>query len=119
MQITGMRILNSIQQEDNTIPAGTMYYVEISTHNGCDHNVQSMQIAQVLKGQMPVNLGSVTSTINQGDTSVVTAGFIMPNGTTPGTGFTANGFNWNHWINQNPGTFEILSDTGSVAFTSE
>jgi len=68
---------------------------------------------------MPVNLVSVASNIHAAETSVVTVGFIMPNGTPPGTGFTANGFNWNHWIDQSPGTFEILSATSQVSFQSE
>jgi len=119
MHITGMRVLNSTQQEDYTIPAGTMYYIEMSTYNNCDKDVETMQIIQVLKGLMPVNLGSLTSTIHAAETSKITVGFIMPNGTSPGTAFTAKGFNWNHWIDQNPGTFEILSDTSQVAFQSE
>jgi hypothetical protein len=119
LDITGMRVLNSAQDEDSTIPAGTMYYIEMSTHNNCGEDVQSLQIVQVLKGMMPVNLGSVDSAIGAGETAVMTAGFIMAPGTPPGTGFTANGFNWNHWINQGPETFEILSGADSVAFTSE
>ena len=117
--ITDMRVLNSVQDEDYTIPAGTMYYIEMSTYNSCDQDVQSMQIVQVLKGAMPVNLGSLTSTIHSAESSVMTVGFIMSNGTPQGTQFTANGFNWNHWIDQSPGTFEILSAISQVSFQSE
>jgi hypothetical protein len=118
MLITNMKVLNSTFDEDNTIPAGTMYNIEMSTYNNCDYEVSSMQIVQVLKGTMPVNLGTVISTIQPAQTSTITVGFMMPPGTAPGTGFTAKGFNWNHWIDQNPGTFEILSGTSQVAFSS-
>jgi hypothetical protein len=113
-----MRVLNSTFDEDSTILAGTMYNVEMSTYNNCDAPVSTMQIVQVLKGAMPVNLGTVTSTIQPAQTSTITVGFIMPPGTAPGTGFTANGFNWNHWIDQSPGTFEILSGTSQAGFQS-
>jgi hypothetical protein len=117
--ITSMKVLNSTFDEDYTIPAGTMYNIEMITYNNCDVPVSSMQIVQVLKGAMPVNLGTVLSTIQPADTSEITVGFMMPPGTLPGTGFTAMGFNWNHWIDQSPGTFQILSDTSEVAFVSE
>jgi hypothetical protein len=117
--ITGMKVLNSVQQEDYTIPAGSMYYIEMSTYNDCAYDVQSMQIIQVLKGLMPVNLGSLESSIHPSETSIIKAGFIMPQGTSPGTGFMAKGFNWNHWIDQSPSTFEILSEPSQVAFQSE
>jgi len=117
--ITNMAVLNATFDEDSTIPAGTMFNIEMSTYNRCGTAISTMQIVQVLKGAMPANLGTVTSTIEPAETSTITIGFIMPPGTAPGTGFTANGFNWNHWIDQSPGTFEILSDTSQVGFQSQ
>ena len=117
--ITNMRVLNATFDQDSTIPAGTMFNIEMSTYNSCDAPVSTLQIVQVLKGAMPVNLGTVAATIPAAETSTITVGFIMPNGTSPGTGFTAKGFNWNHWIDQSPGTFQILSDTSQVGFQSQ
>jgi hypothetical protein len=116
--ITSMRVLNATFDEDSTIPAGTMFNIEMSTFNTCDAPISTMQIVQVLKGSMPLNLGTVTSTIQPAQTSTITIGFIIPNGSSPGTGFTAKGFNWNHWIDQSPGTFQILSGTSQVGFQS-
>ena len=73
-----------------------------------------MQIVQILKGHMPMNIGTVKSTIQPATISEITVGFVMPSSATTGT-YTAQAFNWNQWIDQ-PGDWEAYSESASMDF---
>lgn len=119
--ITDMRLYDFEFNEVTEIVPETMYNVEVTNENTCEGSVTSMQIVQVLQkvgeSQLPINLGTVKSTILPQSTSVVTVGFVLPD-VEGGTQFTAKAFNWNHWISQDPGTFEILSNPASLEFSA-
>jgi hypothetical protein len=116
IEILSMRILNNDFIEDYYIMPGEMYSVEVVNYNACEEPVESMQIVQVDKiGNTPVNIGTVKSTIAPYSTSTVTVGFVLP-GVGMGTDFEAYAYNWNHWISQNPSTWEALSEPALVAF---
>jgi hypothetical protein len=119
INITGIRVLNATFHEVTTISPGAMYNIEVQNKNICGDPVTSMQIIQVLRGLTPINIGTVTSTISPGTTSTVSVGFVLPSNAYSSETFKADAFNWNHWIDQNPGTFEILSEPGSIVFQAE
>ncbi len=117
--ITEARLLNSSFHEVTEIKPGAMYHIEVHNRNICEDPITSMQIIQVSRGLTPINIGTVTSTINSEAISVVTVGFVLPANAYSGETFTADIFNWNHWIDQNPSTFEILSEPESIVFQAE
>jgi hypothetical protein len=116
LEITGLAVLDVNFAPAASIMPGTMYNIEMTTENSCQGDVESMQVVQVSTGGTPVNLGTVRSTILAEDTSVITVGFVLPSDTVSGTGFTADAYNWNHWITQDPGTWEALSEPASAGF---
>ncbi len=101
-----MRILDQDFQEVTAITPGTMYNVEVSNFNNCTDPVQSMQIIQVSEdtggGQEPMNIGTLLSTIQPGETSVITAGFVLPQDAASGTQYIAEAFNWVSWESMQP-----------------
>ncbi|MBN2101453.1 MAG: hypothetical protein JW716_01115 [Candidatus Aenigmarchaeota archaeon] len=115
--INDVRILNANFDEVTSILPGRMYNVEVTNENTCEYDVQTMQIVEIFRGSTPKNIGTVTAIIDAGETSTITVGFTMPNDATPGTAYTAKVFNWNHWIDQSPGTFQILSEPAEEGFT--
>ncbi len=113
--ISNVQILNSTFNTTASVGKGKFYNVRVSNTNVCNVSVESMQIIQVMKGTLPINLGTVTSTIAPGTTSNITLGFVMPQTADTGT-YSANAFNWNHWIDQDPSSFKILSKSAAKEF---
>jgi hypothetical protein len=120
INITDMKVLNRTFDEVTKIVPGTMYHIRVSNKNTCVDPITSMQIIEVGKQSSPltlINIGTLTSIIAPGSTSVVTIGFVLPNDLNAGDTFNATAFNWNRWIDQpSPPPFEILSETKSVTF---
>jgi hypothetical protein len=114
LEITGLRVLGSDHEPATDIIPGTMYHIEVTTFNDCEYGVESMQIIQVSSEEVPLNIGTVTSTIGAYSESVITAGFVLPSDTTGGAVFDVDAFNWNHW-NTQPG-YEALSLPESASF---
>jgi len=116
IQIISLKVLNNDFNEDYYIMPGEMYNIEVVNYNSCEEPVETMQIIQIDKiGNTPVNIGTVKTTIAPYSTSTITIGFVLP-GVGLGTQFDANAYNWNHWISQNPSTWEALSAPASVGF---
>ena len=113
--ITDIQILNSTFNTTTSVGRGKFYNVRVSNTNVCNDPVETMQIIQVMKGTLPINLGTVTSTIAPGTTSHITLGFTMPQSADTGA-YSANAFNWNHWIDQDPSSFKILSKSITKEF---
>ncbi|MBI4163145.1 MAG: hypothetical protein HY513_05665 [Candidatus Aenigmarchaeota archaeon] len=113
--ITDVQILNSTFSNTTSVGKGKFYNVKVSNANLCNQSVESMQIVQVMKGTMPINLGTVKSTISPGTTSYITLGFTMPQSSDTGT-YNVNAFNWNHWIDEDPLSFQILSRSATKEF---
>jgi hypothetical protein len=107
-------VLGSDHEPATDIIPGTMYHIEVTTFNDCEYGVESMQIIQVSSEEVPLNIGTVTSTIGAYSESVITAGFVLPSDTTGGAVFDVDAFNWNHW-NTQPG-YEALSLPESASF---
>jgi len=116
IQILSIKVLNSDFIEDYYIFPGELYNVEVQNYNSCEDPIESMQIVQINQEvTTPINIGTVKSTIAPYTTSTVTVGFVLP-GVGLGTEFVAEAYNWNHWISQDPGTWEALSAPASVGF---
>ncbi len=113
--IANVQILNSTFNETASVGKGKFYNVKVSNTNVCSDPVETMQIVQIMKGTLPINLGTVTSTIAPGTTSYITLGFTMPQSADTGA-YNANAFNWNHWIDQDPSSFKILSKSITKEF---
>jgi len=116
LEITGLRVLGSDHEPATDILPGTMYHIEVTTYNDCSYGIESMQVVQVSSETVPLNIGTLTSTIGAYGESVITAGFMLPPDTSPGTLFDVDAFNWNGWSTQ-PG-YEALSLPESTTFTS-
>ena len=114
--ITSMRILDANFNEVSEILPGRMYNVEVTNENVCQDPVKPMQIVEIFEGQTPVNIGTLSAWIDGGESFTVTVGFTMSQNAAPGTQYTAKAFNWNHWIDQDPATFEILSEPMEKTF---
>jgi len=113
--ITSIKVLDSSFSEVTSVQRGRFYNIRVANKNTCNQSVDSMQIVQVLKNSLPMNVGTVTSTISPGVTSTITVGFTMPTTATLGT-YNVNAFNWNHWIEEDPATFRVLSSSLSSDF---
>ena len=119
IDIIDIKILNSSMDETTTIIPGASYYVQIRNNNPGEDPVESLQLIMVSEGSeaplIPLNLGSVKSTINAGETSEITVGFQLPGSATSGTAYTVNAFNWNDWASL-PGGGTALSEPLSATF---
>lgn len=116
IEITNLRVLNAGMQEVTEIEPGAMYNIEVTNYNDCDEPLESLQIIQISEDSTPVNIGSVMSTIDAYSESTVTAGFILPNDTASGTTFDVDAYNWNAWMQLDPGSWEPLSEPDSTSF---
>jgi hypothetical protein len=116
IEITDLAVLDMNFSETDEIEPGEMYHVRVTNENVCDYDIVSMQIVEIKEGETPINLGTVTSTIEAFDSSVITFGFVLPLDTAEET-INVNAYNWNQWIDQ-PGDWEALSEDASTSFES-
>jgi len=113
--IDSVRILDSNFTEVTEILPGRMYNVKVTSENVCADPITPMEIVQIMQGSTPQNIGTLTATIGGGEAFTVTVGFTMSVDATPGDEYTAEVFNWNHWIGQGP--HQILSNKMNVTFS--
>lgn len=118
IEITGLRVLDSMFNPVSEVEPGTMYNIEMTNENTCEDPIESLQIVQISTSLVPVNIGSVKSTIGALSESVVTAGFVLPNDTASGTTFDVDAYNWNMWDMQDQ-SWEALSEPASTSFTAQ
>lgn len=119
INITEIKILDVNKSETTTIIPGAWYYIQVKNENLGEEPIESLQIIQIGEGSqaplVPLNLASVRSTINAGNTSEITIGFELPASASSSTVYTVDVFNWNDWASQ-PGGGVALSESRSATF---
>jgi len=118
IKIQNISVLDSNFQPATKIHPGEMYNIQVTNFNDCNYDIDSMQVVQISEDGEPLNIGTVTSTILAYDSSVITVGFILSSDTPLGELFNVEAFNWNHWITQDPGSWETLSESATTSFSS-